>query len=181
MMKKTVLVQCSGCCNEFAKAKSAIKYALKKGSNKNFCSRKCQAKHANNNKKGNPKNLKPGKSRDEFSSFRYFLWKSRSRHAKKKLPETDLTLEYLKELWIKQEGKCPITGWDLFLPESMTEWSGKRKITKDTASLDRIDSSKPYMQHNVRFVAYIANVARNCFSDKELKDFCISVANNLGF
>ena len=40
-----------------------------------------------------------------------------------------------------------------------------------TASLDRKDSSKDYDIDNVQFVAYGINLAKNSFSDDEIKAF----------
>jgi hypothetical protein len=43
--------------------------------------------------------------------------------------------------------------------------------------LDRIDHSKGYIEGNVRFVACIANYARNAFTDEDLQEFCEAVVS----
>jgi hypothetical protein len=42
----------------------------------------------------------------------------------------------------------------------------------DTASVDRIDSSKGYTKDNIQFVCFMANIAKNKFSCDELINFC---------
>ncbi|MEV4454393.1 hypothetical protein [Microbispora sp. NPDC049633] len=60
--------------------------------------------------------------------------------------EWDLTIEYLDELWVKQGAKCAYTGWPLqFGKQGLLE-------QEQTASLDRIDSTKGYVPGNVQFV-----------------------------
>jgi len=44
-----------------------------------------------------------------------------------------------------------------------------------SASLDRIDSSKGYIQGNVQFVAYGINLAKNNFSDADVISFLDSI------
>jgi hypothetical protein len=87
--------------------------------------------------------------------------------------DCDLSLEFLKTLWEKQKGICPITGWQLVLPHHSAKRLNKRNMY--AASLDRIDCSQGYLKSNVRFVAYIANIARNVFSEQELLTFCKAV------
>jgi hypothetical protein len=88
---------------------------------------------------------------------------------------TDISAEYLKTLWEQQEGICPLTGWHLKLPATTSGWTRK---APDNASLDRIDSSKGYLQGNVRFVSVIANYARNDFSDDNVLSFCSAVVEH---
>ena len=163
-------VVCVGCSGTFNKPISEVKRQAK-----HFCTRSCQAKNANNGK-GNLNNLVTGSKQDEFSPFRYYLWKTRSRHVKKGFEPTDLTLEYLRDLWVEQQGKCCLTGWSLRLPVSLTEWEETR-VTKETASLDRIRPHEPYMKGNVRFIAHMANMAKHVYTDEEVISFCQAVTN----
>lgn len=63
--------------------------------------------------------------------------------ARKRGLEFAVTAEYLWEIWLLQEGKCAYTG------KSLTH--GK------DASLDRIDSSKGYIEGNVHWVDWQIN------------------------
>lgn len=85
---------------------------------------------------------------------------------------TDLTAEYLKDLWDQQQGRCPFSGWALQLPDSTRKWRVK---VPACASLDRIDSTRGYFRGNVRFVALMANYARSSFEDDALVEFCRAV------
>ena len=77
--------------------------------------------------------------------------------------EFTVNIEYLWDLYIKQNKKCAITGDYI---DSFKE-----------ASLDRIDSSKGYIEGNVQWVTYRANVSKHTMSMKELYEFCIKVIN----
>ena len=92
--------------------------------------------------------------------------------------ETDITLEYLKELWEKQNGLCPFTGWNPLLPRSSSYSNDPNSMYR--ASIDRIDNSKGYVVGNIRFVSVIANYCRNTFTDDQVKLFCESVCKHTG-
>lgn len=89
-----------------------------------------------------------------------------------------MTVEYLQTIWTTQGGKCPLTGWPLTLPHSTMGWRDETNRHK-RASLDRIDSSRGYVQGNVRFIAVIADYAKQAYSDQELVEFCRAVASQL--
>jgi hypothetical protein len=110
----------------------------------------------------------------EFSSIRSKTtgWKEFLRRARSKGKEFDLTIEDLKEIWERQNGKCPYTGWMLELPNYKTAKTPK------TASLDRIDSSRGYVKDNVQFVSVMANYAKCDFSENEMREFCNVIAEN---
>lgn len=81
----------------------------------------------------------------------------------------NITPEYIKEIWDNQSGICPFTGWKLKLPIDLT--IGFAEKNPANASIDRIDNSIGYMQGNVRFVAIMANLARQSFTDEQVIDF----------
>jgi hypothetical protein len=124
--------------------------------------------------KGDVSRLIPNNRRDEFTEFRYFVKKAEARDKKKnRLDSMDLDLQYIKDLWASQDGKCAITGEELVLPSNSEGWPNYNPYN---ASLDRIDNSIGYVKGNVRFVAHIANIARGPYTDEELKIFCKKVA-----
>jgi len=145
-----VSVKCDHCGEEFLRRLGEHNRAVKRGYQQ-FCSKPCSNKGKDpvTNLKGKPENLKVGSQRDEYSPFRYFTAAIRRRHKSKghKVSSQDkaVDLPYLKALWEDQEGKCAISGVELYLPASTTEWEG-REITPRTASLDRIDSNKPALR-----------------------------------
>ena len=62
----------------------------------------------------------------------------------------NVTIEELWSLFLKQERKCAISGVDLFFVRNRTGNTGGDRV--QTASLDRIDSSKPYTIDNVQWI-----------------------------
>jgi hypothetical protein len=65
----------------------------------------------------------------------------------------------------------------LILPQNSSyPWANKNPAN---ASLDRINNTLGYIKNNVRFVAVIANLARQDYADKQVLYFCQSVVNNL--
>ena len=71
------------------------------------------------------------------------------RNALSRNMEFNITIEYVADLYKKQEGRCAISGMDIDIQG--TPWKGQ------TGSLDRIDSSKGYVEGNVQWVHKIVN------------------------
>ena len=78
--------------------------------------------------------------------------------------EFSVTIEYLWNLFISQNQICAITGD--YIPS----------ISK--ASLDRIDSSRGYIEGNVQWVTYQANVSKHTMTMEQLYEFCNKVINH---
>lgn len=173
---KTVKVVCAGCGCEFDKRAGDYNRTERRGA-RHFCSLSCEASHRNRGEiprtEAGWAHLVPGNRRDADTPFRWFVKVAKQRREKQ--GDTDLTVEYLKELWTGQNGICPFTGWKMELPCSTTGWRSTVEKTR-RASLDRIDCAKGYVQGNVRFVSVIANLARNHYSDGEVVEFCKAVA-----
>lgn len=184
-MPTMIAVKCMECGKDFSRLKCEVEGNKRRGY-LTFCSLSCASKSRNRRfpSKGNIANFhgKLGVSRDEFSPFRYFLKRIKTRkrqeeatnNGHKRFAETDLTLQLLKNQWEKQSGICPFTGWKLLLPHSTEGWEGEPQPNK--ASLDRIDNTKGYTVDNIRFVAFIFNVARNTFSDAQVIEMCKAIA-----
>ena len=75
-----------------------------------------------------------------------------------------VSIEYLWNLFIQQRQICAITGD--YIPDIKH------------ASLDRIDSNKGYVEGNVQWVTYRANVSKHTMTMEELYDFCRKVLNH---
>jgi len=180
---KTVEITCVTCGTKSQKRKAEIDRRTRLGKTKFYCGNKCAgknpAKYSHLNKYAGEynNNLKAPKL-DELSPFRYYYntLKSREKSPKYRLPKgLNLSLEYLKEVWESQKGICPFTGWELIL-RTNSNLTMKKNIKQ--ASLDRIDNSKGYIEGNIRFIAVIANYARNNFEDKEVIEFCKAVVKH---
>jgi ribosomal protein L24E len=173
----SVELVCGWCQKPFSKARREYNRRIRNGATVFFCSNTCGAYFSLQEK---PRTHKPAPysylQKDEFIHFRWFVNRARyrtRRGAQKDWAPTDLTLQYLKEVWEEQRGTCPITGWKLVLPVSGTR--GFESTAPINASLDRIDNAFGYVKGNVRFIALIANLARAQFSDEELMFFCQAV------
>lgn len=170
---KTIELTCDNCTKTFVKDLREYKRRIKCGKTNFFCSQSC-ANTKNNEKHprgGDATRLTPGNRRDEFTPFRWFILRSKQRD-KLKSRESDITVEFLKQLWDYQAQTCPLTGWTMILPQDTNGWKEHHPAN---ASIDRIDNAKGYTKDNVRFISIIANYARNQWTDSELFAFCKSV------
>jgi hypothetical protein len=79
----------------------------------------------------------------------------------------DVSLEYLGDLYEQQKRKCMYTGWELQI-------NGAKQ--SKTASLDRINSSKGYIEGNVQWVHKDVNIAKNKLSHEDFIKLCQDVS-----
>lgn len=86
----------------------------------------------------------------------------------------DVTIEYLWSLYQSQNGKCKLTNLDLYLAKSSEELA----TGANTASLDRIDSSKGYVEGNVQWVHTKINQMKFDFDQNDFIQLCKLVANH---
>lgn len=159
-------LRCDNCNKIFHRKGWALTKAIKRNQHSYFCSRECSrvnsgnklVKYYSNNRK------------DNLSSYRWYIRVSSYRNK-----EMDLTPEYLKEIFENQEGKCVYTKVPLQLWNYKVK-GGNNKLY--TASLDRIDSSKPYVKGNVQFVSMAANLMKHTMTHEETIEFCKIIACN---
>lgn len=102
----------------------------------------------------------------EDRGFKYLLKKIKEGSHRK---PCYISLEDLKNLWKIQMGKCAYTNINLSLPISNS--NPNPKISYLMASVDRIDSSKPYQKDNIQFVSRNINYAKNNLSHEEMIKF----------
>ncbi len=90
-------------------------------------------------------------------------WHDISRNAKFRAIPFAIAIEEAWQLYLKQNKKCALTG-------EMLNFYTKRKkdIKSQTASLDRIDNTKPYTCSNCCWVHKRINKLKNDFSIEEL-------------
>lgn len=85
--------------------------------------------------------------------------------------ECNVTPKYLWELYIKQDGKCALTGIKIYIRPTR-----KSKEMPNTASLDRIDINKGYIEGNVQWVHKKINILRNTLTLHQFINYCSLVA-----
>ncbi len=92
------------------------------------------------------------------------------RHSKSRNIALTITIEDAWNLFLKQNRKCSISGRYLNFENA----EGIKQ--KQTASLDRIDSSKGYTIDNVQWVHKDFNKAKMAMHTKDFIKICIEVA-----
>ena len=98
-----------------------------------------------------------------------YLYQTAKSRAKKS--GLDFNLD-ITDIQIPKE--CPILGIPLFIRQ------GSKELGKNpnNPSLDRIDSSKGYIEGNVQWVTYQANLNKHVMTMEQLYEFCRKVLNH---
>ena len=172
--RKLITFICDNCGKKSQKPISEYNRNKKLGRH-NFCSRSCACSFNNKHSIPSEKQIQNYKNiskysnnrKDEYSNFRYTL-----RNVRKRFCEVNVTLDYLKSIWEKQEGVCPYTGLHLYLPT----WKKSNDLIH-RASLDRIDSSKGYIIGNVQFVSTPINLMKSTMSDLQTKQYLKQISD----
>lgn len=103
------------------------------------------------------------------------LWSSVKHNAKTRGLDLTVTIEQAWDLFIAQERCCALSGLPLrFCRIKKGGWSGQ------TASLDRIDSSKGYVPGNVQWVHKHVNIMKQDMSDETFIGWCMTIAHHAG-
>lgn len=175
-MRTQIILTCPVCNKEYSKDKSEYTRNLKIGRT-SYCSLNCsgyinQIGHDNRSNYDISKHC--ANQHDEYTDFRYYL-KLISLHKK----NIDITLENLKNLWKSQGGICPYTKVNLKLQTHSSLALHKVSDWYLYASVDRIDSSKPYSLDNIEFISVGINYLKNRFKKQEVINFLKIISNNL--
>jgi len=174
------LVKCS-CGNE-----NFIRHDILQSGNASKC-RVCA------NKENYINNIKLGKMHSKNYSPKHYgvgdlpkiLYSHYKYGAKLRNLEFEVSIQYLWDLYLKQKGKCSLSGVDIYL-KSQEKFStitkvenGNRNIdySKFNASLDRIDSSKGYTEDNVQWVERKINIIKHDLSQNEFINICKLITN----
>jgi hypothetical protein len=104
-----------------------------------------------------------------FKEIRGSFWSKCQSSARVREIPFDLELEYAWSLFEKQDRRCALSG----VPLSF----GPRYSPNLTASLDRIDNSKGYVEGNVQWVHKTINIMRNALSIYEFIEWCRQVGD----
>lgn len=98
------------------------------------------------------------------------VFRSKGRGKNKVPMDFDITIEFVWDLFLKQNRKCALTGVPI-------KFSARIRDRDRTASLDRIDSNGGYTKDNVRWVHRNINLMKNIMSDEEFIEWCMLVAD----
>ena len=100
------------------------------------------------------------------------FWRRTKEHASKRGLVFDITPEYIWSLYEKQNKKCSMSGVDICFV------SNNDKGSTQTASIDRIDSTKGYITDNIQLVHKRINFLKGSLTNDELIFLCRCVVKH---
>lgn len=100
------------------------------------------------------------------------IWNRIKQCAKKRGKEFTITITEAWDLYKKQDGICSISKVKLHLAKT----SAELLAGENTASLDRIDSTKGYVPGNVQWVHVAVNYMKQDFDQSEFIAWCHKIA-----
>lgn len=103
--------------------------------------------------------------------MRHRYFRAMTHNARQRDIPVTITQDQMWELFLKQNKKCAITGELLTLDT-------RDSLHDGTASLDRIDSSKGYVEGNVQWVHKIVNFMKRGMMEKELRQWCTKILSS---
>jgi hypothetical protein len=84
--------------------------------------------------------------------------------------ELNITRKQAYEKFLEQEGRCALTGIELKFEDPSIK--GRTWLAGKTASLDRIDSSKPYTVDNIQWLHKHVNLMKNSHTQEYYIEIC---------
>jgi len=102
-------------------------------------------------------------------------WEQVKYGAKKRNFEFNIEMEYAWELFLNQDGKCALSGREIILDKY---YSSAKDKGIQTASLDRIDSNKGYLDGNIQWVHKIVNRIKNKLPEDRFLFLCEKIVDH---
>jgi predicted DNA-binding protein YlxM (UPF0122 family) len=102
-----------------------------------------------------------------YKDIRIDYWNSLIFGAKRRKIIFEISIEYAWSILIKQDNKCALSGISLSFCTSRSD-----RTSVQTASLDRIDSSKGYVEGNIQWIHKTINKMKMDILEKDFLDFC---------
>lgn len=103
------------------------------------------------------------------------FWGRIKKSAKIRGIDFEISKDYAWGLFLKQNKKCALTGLEIKIEKSISREKGKSNIS---ASLDRIDSKKGYVENNLQWVHKDVNKMKQDFNEKYFFQICELVIKN---
>lgn len=103
-----------------------------------------------------------------FEEIRQHHWATIQRQAAKREIEFGISVQYAWDLFLKQNRRCALSG----LPISFSSTKQGHATGETTASLDRIDSSKGYIESNIQWLHKWVNLMKSDFTQDEFLNYC---------
>ena len=105
------------------------------------------------------------------------IWNIYKTNSRKKKIEFNITSEYAYNVYILQNKKCVYTGWNIDFGKIIII-DGRKTIIDKTASMDRINNKKGYIEGNIQWVNKHVNLMKNSHSEEYFLEICKAVTNN---
>jgi hypothetical protein len=126
--------------------------------------RDCEKQNRKDYVKNNPEKIKATGERyheKHLGTIKYHVQERIAGWHKASVIPSDLTVDYLVDLYNKQDGYCYYSG------EKMIFGWIDGKINHNTMSLDKLDPSKGYVQGNVVWCSYLVNTMKQDLTENE--------------
>jgi len=111
------------------------------------------------------------KMEKKYEGMLYSIYNKMKHQASDRNLVFEITIKYIAKLFKEQQGKCKLSGQVLLLKEHYRD-------TVATASLDRIDSTKGYIEGNVQWVHKDINKIKLNFNQQYFISLCKSIAEH---
>jgi len=105
---------------------------------------------------------------------RSYFTKVRIRAKNSNIP-FNISIDYINNLYLTQNRQCALSGIELLLQKenySRSKGSGRTQ----TASLDRIDSTKGYVEGNIQWIHKDINMIKKAYSQDYFIELCKKIA-----
>lgn len=120
--------------------------------------------------KERPPGRPPGQHWKGYGHIPGTLMAITQRNARDRKIEITVTLEELNTLYLRQKGRCALSGAELtFQIRSNTVWQ------HGSTSVDRIDSSKGYTIDNIQLVDKRVNISKHMMSNNDFLAMCAQI------
>ena len=116
------------------------------------------------------------KNRKGYQLISGHIWSKIKKTAKIRGHEFNINIKYIYDLFETQNRKCALTDLPLYFAQNHHET--KSRLT--TASLDRIDSLKGYIEGNVWWIHKDINWMKQDYTREEFINYCKMVAHKHG-
>jgi hypothetical protein len=103
------------------------------------------------------------------------VWHRIVASAKKRHKKISIDIDYVWHIFLQQEKRCALSGKELYFAQTSKELASGM----NTASLDRIDNSKGYIQGNVQWVHVKVNYMKQATQQDEFLEWCQAIAHHL--
>lgn len=116
-----------------------------------------------------------GENNKRFTGYKKMhgkFWGTLIYRAKKRNRDVDITKEYAYQIFLDQDEKCVLSGLPIQFGRS------NNYPSENTASVDRIDNSKGYIEGNIQWVHKDINRMRNIYDINYFIEICKKIAHH---